>query len=183
MRRALVLFLLTGLAATPAAAAPTPAAEARPCAAPQHRQLDFWIGDWDLVIRVRRGPEADTWLQARGTQHIEPILGGCAISETFSADGPGDPWAGRSYSMWVPALGKWRQTWVDDQGEYLAFTGGVEHGVMTLVGEPRHKNGRTLRMRMVFLDVKPDSLRWEWQRDTGHSRWRPMMVIEYRRRH
>lgn len=24
-----------------------------------------------------------------------------------------------------------RQTWVDDQGSYIALTGGLEHGVMT----------------------------------------------------
>jgi hypothetical protein len=37
-------------------------------------------------------------------------------------------------------------------------------------------------MRMVWLDVQADALRWEWQRssDAGKS-WKPMMIIEYRR--
>ena len=117
-----------------------------------------------------------------GLLQIEAILGGCAISENFTADGPGVPWAGKSYSVWQPALAKWRQTWVDDQGGYLAFTGGVEDGVMALYGEPRQKDGKEIRMRMVFLDVTPTSMRWEWQRTVdGGATWEPQMVIDYAR--
>jgi hypothetical protein len=170
--------------AAPAAPAAQPAATLAPvCTSPEHRQFDFWIGDWDLVIHARTSPEADEWADARATQHIEAILSGCAISEDFVAEGPGQPWAGRSYSSWQPKLGKWRQTWVDDSGGYIALIGGVENGVMTLYGEPFERNGQTVRMRMVFLDVTADALRWEWQSssDDGAS-WKPMIVIDYRRR-
>jgi len=54
---------------------------------------------------------------------------------------------------------------------------------MTLYGEPVTKNGKTFRMRMVFLDVKKDTLRWEWQRQTDAKTWQPMIVIDYKRRH
>lgn len=79
------------------------------------------IGDWDVAIHARKSPTSEIWDDAKGRQHVETILGGCAISETFSAEGPGQPWAGRSYSTWQAPAGKWRQTWVDDQGSYLAF--------------------------------------------------------------
>jgi hypothetical protein len=152
------------------------------CTSPEHRQFDFWIGDWDVALHVRTSPTEDTWQDATGTQHVEAILGGCAISETFSARGPGEPWAGRSFSMWQPAAGTWRQTWVDDQGSYLAFTGGIEHGVMTLYGEPRDKDGKRVQMRMQFLDVTPRTLRWEWQRsDDAWQTSTVMMRIDYRR--
>jgi hypothetical protein len=174
MKRLLTLLVL----AAPAAAAPPP-----PCSAPEHRQLDFWIGDWDLVVRARAAPDQDQWSEAKGTQHVEAILGGCAIAESFAAEGPQAPWAGRSYSTYVPAAKRWRQTWVDDSGSYLAFTGGVEDGAMALYGEPRTgPDGKTVQMRMIWLDVKRDSLRWEWQRQIAPKGWLPMMVIEYRRR-
>lgn len=185
--------LVAGCAASPATAPPatpapavtptaTPAPPSTACATPEHRQLDFWIGDWDVEVHVRTSPTADTWQDAMGRQHIEAILGGCAISESFSAAGPGQPWAGRSYSSWQAGPGKWRQTWVDDQGSYLAFTGGVEQGVFTLYGEPRTKDGKTIQMRMQFLDVQPSSLRWEWQRtDDGWQTSIVMMRIGYRR--
>jgi hypothetical protein len=54
---------------------------------------------------------------------------------------------------------------------------------MTLLGEPRTQNGHRIQMRMVFLEVKPDSLRWEWQRQVDQTGpWTPMLVIDYRRR-
>jgi len=162
--------------------APAPATVVAACASPEHRQLDFWVGEWDVVIRARASLTSEDWAEGRGRQHIESILGGCAIAETFVADRPPQPWAGRSYSSWQPALGSWRQTWVDDSGSYLAFTGVVEQGVMTLTGEPRTVEGVTSQMRMVFQDVTPTSLHWEWQRAT--DAWATssvMMIIDYTR--
>lgn len=153
------------------------------CASAEHRQFDFWIGDWDVAIRARKGPGSDEWGEGKGRQHIESILGGCAISENFTADGPQQAWAGKSYSSWQPQLGKWRQTWVDDGGSYLVFTGGLEAGAMTLYGEPRTVKDVSFQMRMVFKNVTADSLLWEWQRSTDE--WKTstvMMAIDYKRR-
>jgi hypothetical protein len=149
------------------------------CNTAEHRQLDFWIGDWDVEIRARNAPDKP-WGEAKGTQRIESLLGGCVIAEHFTAEGPAAPWAGKSYSMWQPKLGKWRQTWVDDAGNFLALTGGVEAGVMTLYGEPRTVDGKTIQMRMVFLNVTPTSLHWEWQRtDDSWATNVAMMAIDY----
>jgi hypothetical protein len=182
-------LLLTGCVPDPPSApsAPPPppraAAAARACAAPEHRQFDFWIGDWDVTIRARKGPDSDAWGEAKGTNHVEAVLGGCAIAEHFEASGPGDPWAGRSYSLYSAAEKKWRQTWVDDQGSYLAFTGGMEGSSMILHGEPRVRDGKTFRMRMVFSEITPGSLAWSWERTADEGKtWTPMMQIRYVRR-
>lgn len=190
--RMLGLLLLVACGTPPPAkpATPvTPAASVAPttpvaaCASPEHRQLDFWIGDWDVSVHARAAPGSDQWGEAKGRQRIESILGGCAISESFTSAGPKTPWSGRSYSSWQPALGKWRQTWVDDSGGFLAFTGGIEDGEMRLYGEPRTANGVSFQMRMVWKNVAADSLRWEWQRSTDN--WATstvMMVVDYARR-
>ncbi len=163
--------------------APSPARTSPACASAEHHQLDFWIGDWDVTIHARQTPTSTTWGTARGHQQVTSILGGCAIAENFTALGPKQPWAGKSFSSWQAPLGKWRQTWVDDSGSYLAFTGGLEDGVMTLYGEPRTRNGTAFQMRMVFLDVTPRSLHWEWQRsEDGWKTAKPMMKIDYVRR-
>ena len=168
---------------TAAPAAPAASAPSKACAAPEYRQFDFWIGDWDLVVHARSSPTSDQWAEARGHQHVEAILGGCAIAEHFAADGPQAPWAGASYSSWQPSSSQWRQTWVDDSGGYLAFRGGMEHGAMTLYGEPREVNGEHVQMRMVFLDVAPAALRWEWQRTTDAWETSTVMIaIDYTRK-
>jgi hypothetical protein len=175
-------FLWLCLIACTAAASPAAPKPVAACATPEHRQLDFWIGDWDVAIRARQSPTSE-WGDAKGVQHVEAILGGCAIAETFTAAGPGTPWAGRSFSSWQPKAGKWRQTWVDDSGSYLAFVGGLEAGELTLYGEPRDQAGTTVQMRMVFQAVTPRSLHWEWQRtDDGWKTNQPMMKIDYTRR-
>jgi hypothetical protein len=71
-------------ASTPAsAAASTPAT--KPCSEPEHRQMDFWIGDWDVAIRSRTSLDSDQWAEARGTNHVASILGGCVIEASRSA--------------------------------------------------------------------------------------------------
>ena len=169
------LLLVACHAAAPATT-PSPA-----CAAPELHQLDFWVGDWDVTVHARSSPTSDAWGTAPGRQHVEAILGGCAIAETFAAAGPGPAWAGRSYASYQN--GKWKQTWVDDQGGYLLFTGGSEAGApMVLYGEPREQNGKTVQMRMVFHDVTATSLVWEWQRsDDAWATNVVMMKIDYKR--
>jgi hypothetical protein len=152
------------------------------CLAPEFRQLDFWLGDWDVTVHARSSPTSDQWADAKGHQHVEAILGGCAIAEHFTADGPPAPWAGASYSMWQPKLGTWRQAWVDDSASFLAFQGGVEHDGFALYGEPKTVGGTQTQMRMVFLAITPTSLRWEWQQTRdGWATAAPQMVVDYRR--
>jgi hypothetical protein len=169
-------------AVTAAPTGPAASVASKACAAPEYRQFDFWIGDWDLVVHARSSPTSEQWADARGHQHVEAILGDCAIAEHFTADGPQTPWAGASYSSWQPGPSLWRQTWVDDSGGYLAFRGGMEHGAMTLYGEPREAGGKRFQMRMVFRDMTADSLRWEWQRsDDDWATAAPVIAIDYRR--
>ena len=151
------------------------------CAAPEHRQFDFWIGDWDLVVRAKTSPGSEAWSEAHATNEVRATYGGCAIEEHFVADGPGGAWAGHSISTF--ADGKWRQTWVDDQGSYMPFVGAFTGGEMILEGEPKVKDGRPFRMRMVFTAITANALKWRWERteDDGAS-WRPTMTIDYSRR-
>lgn len=152
-------------------------------AACSQRDFDFWVGDWDLVVRARKSADSEDWETARGVNRIALVLGGCAIEESFTAEGPTAPWAGRSLSIFVDSEKAWRQTWVDDSGGYLTFTGKLAKGEMVLRAEPRTKDGVTTQMRMVFYDLTDKHLSWRWEatRDGGAT-WKAMMQIEYTRR-
>src|SRR5262245_47559528 len=119
-----LVFLVGCAASAPTAANPVTLASKGSCDAPERRELDFWVGDWDLVVRARAGSSSAEWQEARGQNHIRSTFGGCVIEESFTADGPGTRWAGSSVSQWLPGERRWRQTWVDDQGSYLTFVGG-----------------------------------------------------------
>ena len=152
------------------------------CTDAHHRDFDFWLGDWDVVLRVRKAPGKDEWAVSRGVNRISSLLGGCAVEERFTAEGPDQPWAGRSLSRWVESEKRWRQAWVNDSGSYIALTGGMQGKDMVLVGEPFERDGKRVQMRMVFTGIAASTIDWRWERTVnGGATWTPQMLIEYRR--
>ncbi len=83
-----------------------PSAHTSPCAAPEFRQFDFWVGDWDA------SSTADGIL--RGTSHISKEMGGCVIWENWTSTG--SPFFGKSYNTYNVNLQRWEQCWVDNAG-------------------------------------------------------------------
>lgn len=142
-----------------------------PCSSPEFRQFDFWLGGWDL-----------TWQDSgRGSNTITRELGDCVIVENFTTLDSA-PFVGRSVSTFSRETGHWQQTWVDNQGSYLDFSGGMAGDSMILSREAR-RNDSTFLQRMVFYNITPDSLDWSWQRsDDRGATWRPMWDIHYTRR-
>jgi hypothetical protein len=147
-------------------------ATAESCSGSEHKQFDFWLGEWDL----RWGDDG-----ARGTNVITRILDNCIIHEHFNG-GDSMPLRGMSYSAYDPETGKWRQTWVDNNGTYLDFTGGMTDGKMILE-RSFTRAGKILQQRMIFRDIRTDSLVWDWQlsEDNGKT-WQTTWQIHYQRR-
>ena len=164
--RTVLLVPLLALASVAAAQAPQPG-----CASPEARELDFWVGEWDV-----------TWANGgRGTNRITRILDGCVILEQFDGN-PGTKLAGHSVSTFDRASKRWKQAWVDNTGAYLDFTGGIEDGRMVFAREAE-RDGKKFRQRMVFDEVRADGLKWRWQRsDDGGASWQTQWEIDYRRR-
>lgn len=170
-----VRLALLGAAAFFQIAAPLSAAPA-PCAAPEFRQLDFWLGEWDLTW-----PAAGANPAGRGTNRITKVLDGCVVEENFAAEGAG-ALVGRSLSTFDAARRVWRQTWVDNTGSYLDFEG-------TLLPEARSlsrnavRNGRPTISRMRWVSVGPDSLDWIWEASADEGKtWKLLWEIHYVRR-
>jgi len=167
------LWAVPALLAGQSPPTPPPAA----CGGPEWKQMDFWLGEWELSWPARGQQPAGT-----GSNRIERVLGGCVLEESFSAHGP-FPLVGRSFSTYDPRTKSWRQTWVDNQGSYLDFTGGLEGGRMVLLHHGLSREGRPQVSRMVFLNVTPDSLDWHWERsEDGGKSWRLLWPIHYVRR-
>jgi len=144
--------------------------ERKPCSTAEFRQLDFWVGSWDL-----------TWDQdKKGTNTITRVLGDCVILENFDG-GDSMTLRGMSVSTFNPLTGNWQQTWVDNDGTYLDFIGGMQGDNMVLTRTFIRANN-VLMQRMVFHDIKPDSLIWDWQRSADQGKtWENLWTINYRR--
>jgi len=152
------------------------AASAVACQMAEYRQLDFWVGDWAL-----------SWDNGDGTMGAGTNIisreghGDCVITEKFDGS-PSIPLKGLSVSTYSKPHKLWRQTWVDNQGGYFALTGGVqEDGTFILNMERLGDKGPF--SRMVFEDIKRDSLVWRWQgKKLETDEWADAWVINYERK-
>ncbi len=144
----------------------------RPCSQPEASQFDFWIGNWNL-----------TWQDSlTGTNVITKDLDGCVIRENFSSNDT-LPFRGMSISVFNQAIGKWQQTWVDNQGGYLDFVGEFRDGKMTLGREARPLGKPPFLQRMIWYDIQQDSFMWNWERsDDSGKTWKQLWVIRYTRK-
>jgi len=168
MRRFILIALV--LAASGAAQAQQPVYG---CDSPESKQLDFWVGEWDLSYLAQGNV-------VRSRNRVTKILDGCMIFEEFTGP-PGSPLVGRSYSTFDRPSKQWKQTWVDNTATYLDFTGAVIDGRMTFSREVQ-RDGRRSKQRMVFDKVAPDTLKWLWQRsDDDGKAWMTLWEIDYRR--
>ena len=137
--------------------------------------FDFWIGDWDL-----------TWTNAagqvqKGTNHISKILDNKVIHENFSfASGS---FKGTSISVYNPKSKTWHQAWADTQGGYFDFEGDVEGDKRIFKTRAKEQNGRKIIQRMVFYNIKPASLTWDWESSfDGGATWQLQWRINYQRK-
>lgn len=147
-----------------------------PCAAPEQKQFDFWVGEWDLTWPGQKGGES-----GHGINSIKRILDGCVVQESFS--GLQDHLRGTSVSTFDSRAGKWKQTWVDNEGGYLDFVGEMKDGQLILQREAIGKDGARFLQQMVWKNISANEFDWSWEasRDGGKT-WQVQWPIHYKRK-
>jgi hypothetical protein len=168
-----VLVLVVSVSARQNKAAAPP----KPCSEPEQKQLEFWVGEWNLAWPGNTAGET-----AHGTNRIKRILDGCVVEETFSgADAM--HLRGSSVSVFDANPDKWKQTWVDNEGGYLDFVGEFKHGQMILSREVTRPDGTRGLQRMVFKNITRDEFDWSWEgsKDGGKT-WAVVWPIHYKRK-
>ena len=170
-RGSLVAFLAFGVAASSVAQESGSAPPPPGCTAPEHRQFDFWIGDWDVFNPAGK---------PAGHNRIEAILGGCALRETWTGAGGS---RGTSYNAWDSQRRRWHQTWVDNGGLVLGLDGGFADGKMVLNGETLDSSGTAVMNRITWQETGPGAVRqlWEVSSDGGKT-WGVAFDGRYRKR-
>src|SRR5262249_1277408 len=122
------------------------------CAEPQQKQFDFWLGEWELTWPGKTQAEV-----AHGSNNIRRVLDDCVIEENFSGV-ESMPLRGMSVSTFDARAGKWKQTWVDNQGGYLDFVGEFTNGQMVLAREWTRPDGAKVQQRMVWKNISSHEL-------------------------
>lgn len=142
---------------------------------PHASEFDFWLGTWNVLWG--ENPESR---EKRGTNTITKILENQVVFEHFNGR-PTLEYEGMSHSVFDVNEGVWKQTWVDSQATYLDFKGGFADGKMIL-SRDTVKDGKPIQQRMVWYNIAPDSLEWNWERSLdGGQTWETLWHIIYER--
>jgi hypothetical protein len=154
------------------------AADTAESSAPAQRDgahdFDFNIGTWHTHIRRILDPlagKADA-LELDGTVTVRKVWGGRAQLEEIEADGPNGHWEGLTLFLYNPAAHQWSQTFVDSKMGELnpSSIGSFSNGRGELIAQDTFK-GRTVLVRGVWSDIKPDSHHFEesYSQDGGKT--------------
>lgn len=132
---------------------------ATPCGADEHRQFDFWLGEWEV-----RNPAGN--LVGRNT--ITSRLDGCALHEHWrGASGS----VGESVNAYDRRTGTWHQTWVSAAGMVLRLEGTWRDGSMILEGQ-LIEDGAYQLQRVTWTPASDGSVRQVWeQSEDGGASW------------
>jgi hypothetical protein len=141
----IAILMLLAQAASPPPPAPPPA-----CTAPEHRQFDFWVGEWTVTPTGKPKVVANSL--------IEKLYGGCVVRENWM---PFTGTPGGSLNNYVTDDGRWHQTWVDSSNSRVEFAGGLTDGKMVLLGHWKGVMGpgKDALIRMTYSKNADGSVR------------------------
>lgn len=140
--------------------------------------FDFWVGKWDVTWDEGEGKIG------RGTNHITKTLDEKVIQENFEIlEGQSVGFKGTSISVYQPRFKRWKQAWADNNGGYYDFIGKFEGDKRIFQTEVfETKEGKQFTQRMVFYDIKENSLTWDWESSMdGGKTWKLNWRINYKR--
>lgn len=163
------------IAQTPAAPPANPPPP-RDCSAAEHRQFDFWIGDWDVV--PNGAPPQPGRKPARNT--ITKIQDGCALLEQWNAGTN----TGQSLNIYDRSRGEWHQTWVDNAGGLHQYWGHLEGRTMVFHGSMPSPSSPALRLRvrLTFFNLGEGRVRQFSERLNADGTWSVNYDLLYTRR-
>ena len=137
----------------------------------ESRQLDFWLGDWNVTYPGMPG-------SARSQVSLD--LDKCLLVESW--DG-GKGHSGKNMFAYSSDDGHWHGMFADNQGRVHVFEGKVAPGSAEFTGPSRGPDGQTVlnRIRVVRLAANKVDQSWEKSADHGVT-WTMEFEGEYSRK-
>ena len=140
-----------------------------PCSAPDFRQFDFWIGDWDAFDVGKSAIVAHA--------RIDPILDGCVLREDYQNS---SGLKGQSFSLYDPSRKIWHQSWATNRGQLLVIEGKLEAGEMILAGQDRTADGKERRVRGTWKPMNGGVRETALVSTDAGSTWQPWFDLIFR---
>ncbi len=131
-----------------------------PCSAPEYRQFDFWVGEWEVF-----NPKGSKV----GDSRIERIVGDCVLLENYAGR---KGYEGKSFNIYNAGKKQWQQFWADNAGAVLEFSGSFRADTLEYLASTTDTAGVITLHRLTFVPVTRDSVRQFWEQSTdGGKKW------------
>jgi hypothetical protein len=146
------------------------AAQHSQCAAPEFRQFDFWIGDWDAF-------DADNPATPVARTKVDQIRDGCVLHEDYQDT---NGLRGQSFSIYDAAAKKWHQSWVTNRGGLLLLDGQLRGGEMVLSAVDHTPDGKERQVRGSWEAITGGVRETAVTSIDSGKNWKPWFDIVFR---
>lgn len=156
----------------------SPLAAQLPCSGAKYRQLDFWLGEWEVFNK--NGQKA-------GDSKVSAILDSCVLLEEWTSAGmnQGIQYTGKSFNTFNRSTNQWQQTWVDNTGSSIEYLEGkFDNKKIIFQTKPYKYSKDTMAvLKLTFHDLGKDQVKQhgEISKDNGAT-WVTQYELEYRRK-
>jgi hypothetical protein len=145
----------------------------------QH-DFDFKTGDWKTHIRRLEHPltGATTWIELDGTVVVRKVWNGRASLEEIEADGSSGHFEGLTLFLYNPESHQWSLNFANSSAGTLSTPpiGEFKDGRGEFLDQEAY-HGRTILVRILWLDITPNSHRFEQAfSDDGGKTWEPNFI-------
>jgi hypothetical protein len=134
------------------------------------QQFNFMVGTW----AVHQG----NGLGAQGSATFRKDQTDCLVEERFEGLGG---YEGISYNTFDVFTQQWVRTYVDNQGQRLMLTGGLQDGVMVLSGTKGATGGQVIGVRVSWAPVSGDEVVQTWEFAPHGDDWQVHRTLRYTR--
>jgi hypothetical protein len=140
------------------------------CDAPEYRQFDFWVGDWQVTIGG----------QPVGTNLVTLEEDGCLIHEHWKGARGG---TGQSFNFYDRQDGRWHQVWVSSRGAVLNLSGTYQDGRLEYTGtQASAPGGPPVQQRLTFTKNPDGTVRQLWETSPDGKTWTTTFDGRYARK-
>ena len=127
----------------------------KPCIAPEFRNFDFWLGDWDVTSPASPGGVS--------RNRISSINDGCTVLEQYTTP---SGYVGTSLNFYDATRKVWHQTWIDNQGGGIFLEGNLVGDSMILSSTDSKENVQ----RITWTPLADGRVRQHWESTTDSGK-------------
>jgi hypothetical protein len=175
MQAAIAIGLATIMCVSVPCAGQSQTATQAPALRDGQHDFDFNIGVWHTHIVRVVDPFASSSpsVELNGTVTVRKVWDGKAELEEIEADGPKGHWEGLTLFLYNPSAHQWSQSFANSKaGQLSSNVGEFKDGKVVLVGQDTGVSDKTILVRAMWSDIKPDSHQYEeWYSNDGGMTW------------